>query len=156
MDSRPLGSNDFGGLGFELQAGCRWGAEAVIAGWLVISRTTVVKAVTSSDPPGYELSPTESLFAVFEARVRDLLEVEPEMAQTVLAELVGWTGSIRWLRQNVRRLSPEHLRVDRALSVHVLLLVRSSWHAVRHGCLQARDPTRLHGLREKRQRFPPG
>src|SRR6185312_12042473 len=33
---------------------------------------------------------------------------------TVLAERVGWTGSIRWFRDNVKRLHPEHLPVDPA------------------------------------------
>ena len=34
------------------------------------------------------------------------------MPATVLAERVGWTGSITWFRDNVRRLRPEHRPVD--------------------------------------------
>jgi len=33
---------------------------------------------------------------------------------TALAERVGWTGSITWFRDNVRRLRPEHRRPDPA------------------------------------------
>ena len=36
------------------------------------------------------------------------------MPATVIAERVGWTGSITWFRDNVRRLRPEHRRVDPA------------------------------------------
>ena len=88
--------------------------KAVIARRLGVSRTTVVKAVSSSAPPRYERTPTESSFVVFEARVRSLLEAEPDMPATVIAERVGWSGSITWFRQNVKRLRPEHRRVDPA------------------------------------------
>ncbi|MFC6148867.1 MULTISPECIES: hypothetical protein [Mumia] len=36
----------------------------------------------------------------------------PDMPATVIAERVGWTGSITWFRDNVRRLRPEHRPVD--------------------------------------------
>jgi hypothetical protein len=36
------------------------------------------------------------------------------MPATVLAERVGWEGSIRWFRDNVKRLRPEHRPVDPA------------------------------------------
>jgi hypothetical protein len=36
------------------------------------------------------------------------------MPATVLAERVGWTGSIRWFSENVKRLRPEHRPVDPA------------------------------------------
>lgn len=78
-----------------------------IAERLGISRTTVVKAVASSAPPEYRRTPTESSFAVFEPRVRQLLAVEPDMPATVIAERVGWSGSITWFRENVKRLRPE-------------------------------------------------
>jgi hypothetical protein len=32
----------------------------------------------------------------------------------VIAERVGWTGSITWFRQNVKRLRPEHRKIDPA------------------------------------------
>jgi IS30 family transposase len=68
--------------------------KARIARRLGISRTTVVKAVASQAPPRYVRTPTATSFAVFEARVRALLAEEPEMPATVLAERVGWTGSL--------------------------------------------------------------
>lgn len=88
--------------------------KAVIARRLGISRTTVVKAVASDAPPRYERRPTPTSFVSFEARVRALLEREPEMPATVIAERVGWSGSITWFRENVKRLRPDHRRIDPA------------------------------------------
>ena len=88
--------------------------KARIAQRLGISRTTVIKAVGSQAPPRYERSPGATSFTVFEPRVRALLAEVPDMPATVLAERVGWTGSIRWFRDNVKRLRPEHRPVDPA------------------------------------------
>ncbi len=88
--------------------------KARIAERLGISRTTVVKAVRSDAPPRYERTPGPSSFVVFEPRVRALLKETPDMPATVLAERVGWTGSIRWFSDNVKRLRPEHRRIDPA------------------------------------------
>jgi hypothetical protein len=38
----------------------------------------------------------------------------PEMPATVLAERVGWTGSIRWFRDNVNRVRVDHRPIDPA------------------------------------------
>ncbi|MCU1504882.1 MAG: transposase [Ilumatobacteraceae bacterium] len=73
-----------------------------------------MKAVASSAPPRYERTPTATLFTPFEERVRTLLSEHPEMPATVIAERVGWTGSITWFRDNVRRMRPEHRRPDPA------------------------------------------
>jgi transposase len=86
--------------------------KAQIAARLGISRTTVVKAVASDSPPKYERRPEATSFTAFEPLVRQLLEATPDMPATVLAERVGWTGSITWFRDNVRRLRPEHRPVD--------------------------------------------
>ena len=88
--------------------------KARIAQRLGISRTTVIKAVNSDAPPRYERTPGPTSFTVVEPRVRALLEQTPDMPATVLAERVGWTGSIRWFSDNVRRLRPEHRPVDPA------------------------------------------
>jgi hypothetical protein len=88
--------------------------KARIAERLGISRTTVIKAVNSEGPPRYERSPGLTSFTVFESRVRALLEETPEMPATVLAERLGWTGSIRWFSENVSLLRPEHRRIDPA------------------------------------------
>jgi Helix-turn-helix domain of resolvase len=88
--------------------------KARIAQRLGISRTTVIKAVNSDGPPRYERTPGPTSFTAFEPRVRELLREVPDMPATVLAERVGWTGSIRWFRDNVKRLRPEHRPVDPA------------------------------------------
>jgi hypothetical protein len=82
-------------------------------GW-GISRTTVIKAVSSDAPPRYERKPGPRSFTEFEPRVRALLEDVPDMPATVLAERVGWTGSIRWFSENVKALRVEHRPVDPA------------------------------------------
>ncbi|KJL45879.1 Integrase core domain protein [Microbacterium trichothecenolyticum] len=74
----------------------------------------MIKAVNSDSPPRYERSPGPTSFTVFEPRVRELLAETPDMPATVLAERVGWTGSIRWFRDNVKRLRPEQRRIDPA------------------------------------------
>jgi hypothetical protein len=61
---------------------------ARIARRLGISRTTVIKAVNSDSPPRHERKPAPTSFAVFEPRVRLLLEQTPDMPATVLAERV--------------------------------------------------------------------
>lgn len=88
--------------------------KARIAERLGISRTTVIKAVNSDAPPRYERKPAPTSFTAFEPRVRELLEQTPDMPATVLAERVGWTGSIRWFRENVARLRPTHRPIDPA------------------------------------------
>ena len=88
--------------------------KARIAAQLGISRTTVIKAVNSDAPPRYERKPGPSSFTVFEPAVRALLAEVPDMPATVLAERVGWTGSIRWFSDNVKRLRPEHRPIDPA------------------------------------------
>jgi hypothetical protein len=87
---------------------------ARIADRLGISRTTVIKAVKSDAPPRYERTPTTTSFVVVESRVRALLKDTPDMPATVLAERVGWNGSIRWFSENVKRLRPEHRPIDPA------------------------------------------
>jgi transposase len=88
--------------------------KARIAERLGISRTTVIKAVNSDSPPRYVRSPGPTSFTVFEPHVRALLADVPDMPATVLAERVGWTGSIRWFSDNVKRLRPEHRPIDPA------------------------------------------
>lgn len=85
-----------------------------IAARLGISRTTVVKAVASQSPPKYERKAAPTSFTPFEPLVRRLLVTTPDMPATVIAERVGWTGSMTWFRDNVRRLRPEHRPVDPA------------------------------------------
>jgi transposase len=88
--------------------------KARIAERLGISRTTVVKAVQSDAPPRYQRRAAPTSFTPFEARVRALLEDDPELPAVVIAERVEWPGSITWFRENVKRLRPEHRRIDPA------------------------------------------
>ena len=88
--------------------------KARIAERLGISRTTVLRAVRSAAPPRYERVAKDSSFVMFEPRVRALLSEFPDMPATVLAERVGWSGSITWFRENVKRLRPQFRRIDPA------------------------------------------
>ena len=79
---------------------------------LGIGRETVRRAVASDSPPKYERPAVPTSFTPFEPHVRELLAKTPDMPATVIAERVGWTGSITWFRDNVRRLRPDHRPVD--------------------------------------------
>jgi transposase len=79
---------------------------------LGVARATVARAVVSEGPPKYERPSVPTSFTAFAPAVRQLLAKTPDMPATVIAERVGWTGSISWFRDNVRRLRPEHQLVD--------------------------------------------
>lgn len=79
---------------------------------LGIGRATVGRAVASDRPPKYERPAVSTSFTPFEPAVRQLLKDTPDMPATVIAERVGWMGSISWFREHVRRLRPEHRPVD--------------------------------------------
>ncbi|MDR1213307.1 MAG: IS21 family transposase [Propionibacteriaceae bacterium] len=86
-----------------------------IASRLRVSRNTVARALASDGPPGYKTRPpVESAWSRVEPRVRALLAEYPEMPATVVAERVGWSGSVSWLRENVSGLRPECRKVDPA------------------------------------------
>ena len=79
---------------------------------LGIGRSTVARAVASVGPPRYERPAVATSFTPFEPAVRQLLKDTPDMPATVVAERVGWTGSITWFREHLRQLRPEHRPVD--------------------------------------------
>ena len=81
---------------------------------LGVGRATVARALASDRPPKYERPAVSTSFTPFEPHVRQLLKDHPGMPATVVAERVGWTGSITWFRDNVRRLRPEYRPVDPA------------------------------------------
>jgi hypothetical protein len=85
-----------------------------VARRLRIGRATVDRAVVSDRPPKYERPAVPTAFTPFEGRVRSILSEHAEMPATVIAERVGWTGSITWFRDNVRRLRPDYRRPDPA------------------------------------------
>lgn len=119
-------------------------AKAEIARKLGISRTTVVKAVASPGPPKYERAVGATSFTPFESRVRALLAETPGMLATVLAERVGWSGSIRWFRDNVNRVRADHQPIDPA--------DRLSWYALmRAQPLESRSKRRQPPNRRRRR-----
>jgi transposase len=81
---------------------------------LRIGRETVRRALASDHPPKYRRKPAPTAFDAFEGRVRALLEEFPTMPATVIAERVGWTGSMTSLRDAVRGLRPLYRRPDPA------------------------------------------
>ncbi len=85
-----------------------------VARQLGIGRATVDRAVASDRPPKYERKPAPTSFTPFEGRVRAMLAEHPEMPATVIAERVGWPGSITWFRDNVRAMRPDYRRPDPA------------------------------------------
>src|SRR5690606_5445851 len=86
-----------------------------IAEELGIARETVARALRSERPPRYKPRPVaDSAWSRIEPAVRALLAEHPRMPATVLAERVGWDGSVTWFRENVARLRPRFLPVDPA------------------------------------------
>ena len=85
-----------------------------VARELGIGRSTVDRALASDGPPKYERQAVTTSFSPVEGRVKAILTEYPEMPATVIAERVGWHGSISWFRDNVRRLRPEHRKPDPA------------------------------------------
>ena len=79
---------------------------------LGIGRETVARALACDRPPRYQRPAVPTAFTPFEPLVAQLLAATPDMPATVLAERVGWQGSITWFRDNVRRLRPQHAPVD--------------------------------------------
>lgn len=72
----------------------------------------MASALASDGPPKYERAAAPSAITEVEPRLRALLSDYPRMPATVLAERVGWTGSISWFRERVRALRPEYLPAD--------------------------------------------
>lgn len=86
--------------------------QRAIARQLGIARDTVAGALASDGPPKYERASAPSAIDEVEPKIRALLSVYPTMSATVLAERVGWTGSISWFRERVRAIRPEYLPAD--------------------------------------------
>lgn len=87
-------------------------SQRAIARQLSIARDTVASALASDGPPKYERVSAPSAISEVDPRMRALLSVYPAMPATVIAERVGWTGSISWLRERVRAIRPEYLPAD--------------------------------------------
>ncbi len=87
-------------------------SQAGIARRLGISRNTVAKALASDRPPKYVRAPRGSSVDAVEGRVRGLLSEFPQMPATVIAERIGWTGSLTILKDRIRVLRPLFVGVD--------------------------------------------
>ncbi|MCV7155763.1 MULTISPECIES: IS21 family transposase [Mycolicibacterium] len=87
-------------------------SQRAIARKLSIARDTVASALANDGPPKYERASPPSAISEVEPRIRALLTAYPRMPATVLAERVGWTGSISWFRERVRAIRPEYLPAD--------------------------------------------
>ena len=90
-------------------------SQRAIAKQLGIARATVAGALAADGPPKYERPVvTGSAWLQVEPVVRRLLVETPTMPASVIAERIGWSGSISWLRENVARLRPEYAPADPA------------------------------------------
>ena len=78
------------------------------------SKNTVKAALAAQGPPRYRRRPRGSLVDEVEPRVRELLRAWPSMPATVIAERIGWSHSIRLLRDRVAELRPVYLPPDPA------------------------------------------
>ena len=85
-----------------------------IARRLGISRVTVDRALASDRPPQYSRPALATSFTPVEPLVRELLRATPSMPVTVIAERIGWSGSVTNLRRHVRRIRPDYVPVDPA------------------------------------------
>jgi transposase len=81
----------------------------VIARVMGMSKNTVKAALASDTPPRYQRPAKGSIVDVVEPRIRELLRAYPTMPATVIAERIGWTRSIRVLRDRVAELRPVYL-----------------------------------------------
>ena len=86
----------------------------VIARVIGVSKNTVKAALRSDGPPRYERPLRGSVVDEVEPRIRELLQAFPTMPATVIAERIGWTRSIRVLRDRVAELRPVYLPPDPA------------------------------------------
>lgn len=83
-----------------------------IARRLGISKNTVRRALSASEPPKYVRKPTGSVVDAVEPQIRALLASTPGMPATVIAERIGWTRGLTVLKDRVRALRPQYQPVD--------------------------------------------
>ena len=86
----------------------------VIARVMGCSKNTVKAALRADGPPAYRRPVRGSVVDAVEPRIRELLLATPTMPATVVAERIGWSYSIRVLRDRVSELRPSYLPLDPA------------------------------------------
>jgi transposase len=79
-----------------------------IAKRLGISRVAVDRAWASDRPPRYSRPPVETSFTPVEPLVREPLRGTPLMPVTLIAERIGWSGSVTNLRRHVRAIRADY------------------------------------------------
>lgn len=85
-----------------------------IARRMRISRVTVDRALASDRPPQYSRPVVDTSFTPVEPLVRALLRGTPSMPVMVIAERIGWPGSVTNLRRQVRAIRPYYAPVEPA------------------------------------------
>lgn len=83
-----------------------------IARELGLARNTVRAAVRSDSPPAYARRASGSIVDAVEPQIRGLLQTDPRMPATVIAERIGWDRSMTVLKDRVRELRPLFLPAD--------------------------------------------
>ena len=74
----------------------------------------VDRALASHRPPKYSRPAVATVFTSVEPVVRELLRATPSMPVTVIAEWIGWSGSVTILRRHVRRIRGDYLPMEPA------------------------------------------
>jgi transposase len=121
----------------------------VIARVMGVSKNTVKSALRSDGPPRYERPLRGSAVDEVEPRIRELLAAFPTMPATVIAERIGWSRSIRVLRDRVTELRPVYLPPDPASRTQYVageIAQLDLWFppiTLPVGCGQSRAPAQL-------------
>ena len=80
-----------------------------IASTVGCAKKTVERALASNTPPAYQQRESQAnAFTRVEPRVRQILQATPDLAATVIAQRIGWQGSMSWFRENLRKIRPEY------------------------------------------------
>lgn len=85
-----------------------------IAERLGVSRTTVYRALESTEPPKYQRASKGSIVDAVVPEIHKLLKDAPRMPATVIAERLQWQHSMTILKDRVRQIRPLYTGVDPA------------------------------------------
>jgi transposase len=87
-------------------------SKAAVAAKLSMSRTTVHRLLGLSEPPKYVRRPPGSQVDEFAEAIAAMLDADPRVPATVIAERLrpaGFTGSLTILKDHLRRIRPTFL-----------------------------------------------